>query len=149
MVPISDGMDIKEGMGRLAGLAMAGKSPWGGKKPGDTLFLETDKGTLLLVECEAARGTVLLSAVLGSLLMMDFGGEGEEQSLLGKLLESHMGGATNGGVFALNKYDEIVLHRRLPLEGLDALDLWNAAEALASSAAHYSGELGLKEAMAA
>ena len=36
MVPISDGMDIKEGMGRLAGLAMAGKSPWGGKKPGDT-----------------------------------------------------------------------------------------------------------------
>jgi membrane protease subunit HflK len=29
-------MDIKEGMGRLAGLAMAGKSPWGGKKPGDT-----------------------------------------------------------------------------------------------------------------
>jgi len=29
-------MDIKDGMGRLVGLAMAGKSPWGGsKKPGD------------------------------------------------------------------------------------------------------------------
>lgn len=35
MVPISILMDIKDGMGRLAGLAMAGKSPWGGKKPGD------------------------------------------------------------------------------------------------------------------
>lgn len=28
-------MDIKDGMGRLVGLAMAGKSPWGGKQPGD------------------------------------------------------------------------------------------------------------------
>jgi len=27
-------MDIKDGMGRLVGLAMAGKSPWGGKTPG-------------------------------------------------------------------------------------------------------------------
>jgi membrane protease subunit HflK len=27
-------MDIKDGMGRLAGLAMAGKSPWGGKSSG-------------------------------------------------------------------------------------------------------------------
>ena len=28
-------MDIKDGLGRAIGLAMAGKSPWGGKKPGD------------------------------------------------------------------------------------------------------------------
>lgn len=28
-------MDIKDGMGRLVGLAMVGKSPWGGKQPGD------------------------------------------------------------------------------------------------------------------
>ncbi|WP_207912084.1 FtsH protease activity modulator HflK [Parafrankia sp. BMG5.11] len=35
-------MDIKDGMGRLVGLAMAGKSPWGGKQPGDKP--EPDKG---------------------------------------------------------------------------------------------------------
>ena len=29
-------MNIKDGMGRFAGLAMAGKSPWGGKNTGDT-----------------------------------------------------------------------------------------------------------------
>lgn len=28
-------MDMKDGLGRAIGLAMAGKSPWGGKKPGD------------------------------------------------------------------------------------------------------------------
>lgn len=121
-----------------------------GKLPGDIRALESDTGTLLLIECEAARGTVLLSAVLGYLPLMDLDGDDGDHSPLRKLLESHVGGmSTNGGVFALNKYDELVLHRRLPLEGLDALDLWNAAEALASSAAHYSGELGLEEAMAA
>lgn len=121
-----------------------------GKLPGDIRALESDSGSLLLIECEAGRGTVLLSAVLGYLPLMDVDGDDGDSSPLRKLLESHVGGvSTSGGVFALNKYDELVLHRRLPLEGLDALDLWNAAEALASSAAYYSGELGLKEAIAA
>jgi hypothetical protein len=108
--------------------------------------LETDSGAMLHLECEPARGTVLLSAVLAQLPLDDDAPADEEDDhpSLRPLLRAHLEGvSTAGGVFGVNADDELVLHRRVPLEGLEGGALGDAALALAGAAAYHAQGIGL------